>query len=377
MNGVLKNLSGWSKILILCGLVVIIAVIIVLVVLRSWEKEPIKIGAVLSLSGPGAATTVDVRNGMQLAIDEVNAWGGINGRRVELIIEDSQTNAGEGVKAFERIEAAHQCLLYVSNMSSVSLSLAPLAETREVVLLGLVVSAPGFTEGKEWVFRYWNTAAAEIPVVMSVVEDLEIKKLGMIFLDDPFGRSFYELLKQELEQVGGTISGEGFESRQTDFQLQIEALMGMEGIHVVGYVSHIKNILEQLNELGYGGYILGSNAVARKQIRSMPEADGAYVVASIIHKADFVFARDTKQKYESEYGTPFTPHAGGGYDLVAIFAGLLENKEVTRDAVRRALDDGFVYSGVFGSINVSAGEHDMSYPLYPARIVDGELDYLR
>jgi len=58
-------------------------------------------------------------------------------------------------------------------------------------------------------------------------------------------------------------------------------------------------------------------------------------------------------------------------------SGLLKDKEVSRESVKSLLESGFIYSGVFGSIDVKPGEHDITFPLHPAQIVDGEVKYLQ
>jgi ABC-type branched-subunit amino acid transport system substrate-binding protein len=123
MKQIVKNKGGFGKPEIVMAVITITVVLVglaVFFILSSKKEETIKIGAVLTLTGPAGDIGIDVRDGMLLAVDEINAWGGINGRYIELIIEDSKTNPQEGKKAFNKIEADHHPLLYVSNLSSVS-----------------------------------------------------------------------------------------------------------------------------------------------------------------------------------------------------------------------------------------------------------------
>jgi ABC-type branched-subunit amino acid transport system substrate-binding protein len=81
--------------------------------------------------------------------------------------------------------------------------------------------------------------------------------------------------------------------------------------------------------------------------------------------------------YESIYNKQFDNSAANGYDIIRILGGLLENEELSRDNVKRILDEGFTHSGVFGSVEVLPGEHDMSFPLFPSQVVDGKLVFRR
>ena len=201
-------LSQWKKIGILTAIAASLAVLFLLL---AEKKESIKIGAILSLSGPGSHV-VDVKDGMMLAADEVNSRGGINGRKIKLIIEDSKTDIEQGKKAFNKIESAHHPLLYVSTLSSVSMALAPLAKENAVVLIGLVTSDPKLTGQNQWVFRYYTTAQYEVQSIMYILQkELRVKALGILYLNDEYGLSVFKLLKKEFEAVGGTVRAEPFE----------------------------------------------------------------------------------------------------------------------------------------------------------------------
>jgi ABC-type branched-subunit amino acid transport system substrate-binding protein len=109
----------------------------------------------------------------------------------------------------------------------------------------------------------------------------------------------------------------------------------------------------------------------------MPEANGMYLATPVIYDSNFLFARTVSENFEPRYNIQFDHWAANGYDLIIILGGLLENEELTRDNVKRILDDGFSYSGVFGSLDVLPGEHDISFPLLPAQVVDGKLVFRR
>jgi len=371
-----RNQAGFGRIQIIIAVVVVVAVLAVLLMLRLQKKETIKIGAIIPFSGP-AAHHVDVMDAMLLAADEINTWGGINGRKIKFIIENSKTNREEGKKAFNRIEASHHPVLYVSTTSSVSMALAPLAEKNEVILVGLVVKTPALTKQRKWVYRYFASAECDIPPILYILSDLKAKKLGILYQNDEFGRSVFELLKEEFERIGGTVKSEPFKPEVFDYKEQIANLKDMGAIYAVGFESHMKNVFRQLREENFQGFILATSAASGPNVTSMPEANGVYVAAPSIYNPSFIFARELREKYEAKYNKPFTQYAANGYDFVKLLAGLLEDKEISRKSVKSVLEEGFIYSGVFGSIDVKAGEHDILFPLHPAQIVDGEVKYLR
>ena len=375
MNKIFRNQAGLGRAGIIITVVVVVAAIAVFFILHPWKKESIKIGAILSLSGP-ASHLVCIRDSMLLAVDEINAWGGVNGRKIELIIEDSKTSPEEGIKAFSRIEAAHHPLLYVSTNSSVSMALAPLAEENEVVLVGLVVTSPKLAKQNEWVFRYYSSAECEVPPILSILRKLRLKNLGILYLNDAYGTSVFDLLKKGVKKNGGTVRSEAFEPKEPDLKEQIANLKDMRAIYTVGFPSNLKIVYKQLKEENFSGIILGCSSTTILDITA-PEINGMYLAAPIIYNPNLVFTKEAKEKYEARYNKRFNHQAANGYDFMKLLASLLEDKDISRKSVKSLLEEGFMYSGVFSSIDVKAGEHDILFPLHPAQIVDGEVKYLR
>jgi len=314
---------------------------------------------------------------MLLAIDGVNSWGGINGKRIKLIIEDSKSDPDEGKRLFNEIESSRHPILYVATLSSISTAVSPLAEENGVVLIPLASTAPEITKQKEWTFRHYPVANIEVPPILFILEKLNIKDLGILYLSDEFGRSVFELLKQKFERAGGSVKSESFEPSEFDCKRQIAKLKDTEAIFSVGFPEHFEKIFKQLRQENYQGSILGSSDSAIPSIFNVPEANGAYLAAPIIYNPNYLFAKEAKERYETKYKKPFDHFAANGYDLLKILTGLLEDKEVSRENLRSLLEKGFTYLGVFGEINVNPGQRDILVPLHPAQIVEGELRYLR
>lgn len=361
---------------IVTTVVVAVTILAIYFMFRVEKEETIKIGAVLSLSGPASYAGEEVRDGMLLAVEEVNSWGGINGRKIELIIEDSKTDTQEGKNAMNRIEKTHHPILYVSSLSSVAIALAPQAKKNEVVLVALVATTPNLTGENEWVFRYYATAKDEVPPILSILEELKVKKLGILHLDDVYGASVFELLKKKFEETGGVVRDVIFKVRDTDFIKQITKLKDMEAIYVVGFDGHLKNVFKQLNEENFSRIIIGPATASLPSVKSLPESNGVYLAAPIIYNPNFLFAKEAKDKYETKYNKPFTHYAANGYDFMKLLSGLLGDKEISRASVKSLLEGGFIYPGVFGNLDVKRGEHDISFPLSKAQILNGRIKYL-
>ena len=375
------GLTGWGKRMgkqrKIRGLAVglaILALLLALFFLRPWEKEKIQIGAIISLSGP-ASHLVDVRDGMQMAISEVNAWGGINGSKMELIVRDSKSDPEEAKRAFENIEKENHPLFYVATNSSVAMKLAPLAEENQVVLAGLVVSTPEFTRQNPWCYKYYTMAEDETRAILFILELLKIHKLGILYQDEAYGISLFSALKKGFEALGGTVVAAPFPIRNPDWESAIAKIRNTEAVFVVGFVKSEEDGIWALKEAQYPGHILGASGVT--SLAGNPDVDGVYVPAPLIYNHNFLFAREVKERYDARYGKALTHQAASGYDMVKLLAGLLEGREVVRDGLRKLLAAGFIYPGIFGEIELEPGTRDIIIPLHPARIIEGKIKFLR
>jgi branched-chain amino acid transport system substrate-binding protein len=379
MNETLKNKVGFGRrgIIVTVVVVVIVAVLAIFVVLQATKKETIKIGAIISLTGTGSHL-VDLRDAMLMAADEINSQGGVNGRKIELLIEDSKTNPDEAKKAFERIENGNKKpLIYLSTHSSIGKALAPFAAKYQVVLVGANTSAPEFIEINKWVFRHFFTAEEEGKVARQMLSDLKVQSLGILFVDDPYGNSVLAALEKNLGDNGVKVIKSSFQKDVKGLTPQIEAMQGMQAIYIIGFTKHIAIAIRQLRQINYLGIILAASGGANPKITGMPLAEGVYIEAPIVYNPNYPFAKEFKKKFEAKYQKPFSHQAANGYDFVKIFAGLIEGQELSRQNIKHIFDQGFMYSGVMGDQELEPGGQEIVFPLHPARIQDSKIKFLR
>jgi len=338
------------------------------------HQNAIKIGVISPLSGTGAVYA-DLRDGIQLAADEVNARGGVNKKKFELIIEDNHGKADEAVAAFSKIESVDHPLFFVSALSSLSIPVAPLAAREKVILFALVTASPEITVGNKWVYRFYSGAKQEVDAVSTIIRNLHVKRLGVLYIDDSYGKPVYELAKQSFARFSDTIIGVPFDTKTTDFRPQITKLKENSAIYVIALAAHYPLILSQLKEMGYAGNIICGTGASLPSVTDLETAQGAYVATSIIYNPSYMFARNARLKFEDRFKRPFTQYAANGYDLIKLVAGLIENHEASRESLKVLLEGGLMYSGVFGSLSLRPGEQNIDFPLFPGRIVNKSISY--
>lgn len=362
-----------NKRLLMTGLIVFLlglAVIIGYFQLRKSDVRPIRIGIISPLTG-SAAHLSDVGTGVQMAAEEINEWGGINGRPVQVIIDDSQTTPQGGKAAFSRLEAGHQPDLYISVSSIVSMAVAPFAEQNQVPIVGLAVSAAGFTSQNKWLFRYHISAEDEARAALSSMLAQGVKKLGILYQDDGYGRSVWEAAKRLYEKNSGRVISSGFQTNGADLLSAVNGLEGAGGIYIAGFKASLMKAIRELKKRQYAGPIAATSAVVPG-----PDTEGVYTAAPIIYKSSYSFVDELRRSYREQYNKKLTHYVVGGYDFLKLLAGLMEERPVNRETIHQTLLGGFIHNGLFGNFKIEAGQQDIYYPVFSARIVDGQLKFL-
>lgn len=343
------------------------------------EPDPIKIGAIIPLTGAASQHAVFV-DAMALAVEEINHSGGVNGRKLALIVQDSHSDSEHGVAAFQRIEKEHAPLCFLTTTSVVSLALAPLAEAKGVVLVGMAASAPRLTRGYRWVFRYYVTPQLEVAPVCRHLHRLKAQTLGILYQDDSFGRSMMEAVSQGVASMGTRVESLPFSTTAPGFKEKTSHFRGMDAVYVVGFVNMVGQAVQAVRGHGYTGAVLSHSGVS-SLLYAKPELaaqiEGVYLSAPIIYNPNYVFARGVKGRYEQRFKQAFTHQAANGYDVIHILAGLMQGESLSRGRLRELLEGEFFYPGVFGYIEKGAGAHCIAFPLYPAQIVNGTVQYLQ
>lgn len=359
------------------------------------EPEPIKIGVIPGLEEETESTQNAIK-GMRLSVEEINKRGGVNGRKIELIIAEYETADKEHVlQALENIEQAHKPLAFISFNEGVAELVAAFAEEHEVVHVAILTPEDA-TRGREWAFQYAIPVQNYFGVAVGVVNKLGVESLSFLYNRDAvFGPLFATITPQMLGRPALEIERQSFGDQDTDFREQIKAIMDSDAISFyTPSAEQARDIVRQLRELDYTGHILTQTILVNPNNPNLPEFIGVYVSTTIIHRPDFLFAQGVRERFDAVYDTTdfsfFNDLAAGGYDTVRLIAELLElvdesagrqpaetDGEQARENLRNMLDQGFSYDGIFGNITLLPGQRTIDIPIYPAQYGARQLEYLR
>lgn len=338
-------------------------------------EETVKIGVIAPLTGP-SSHLADIVDGMNLAADKLNRWGGLNGARIEVVVRDSGSDPEVSAALFENLERTEHPLIYISAACSCTTPLLPLAEQYEVPLVGIATANVVGFEGTDWSFRYYPGTDKEIVPALSIMESLNVTTLGIMRSDNAMGVEIAENLSLAFEAAGGTAEIVDYCCQDVDIASKVTLLADNQAIYVAGDFKAAKVGLLAVREANYTGHVFAASPASSPEITSMPEAEGLYVSAPVIYNPNYLPAQDMAEEFEQAFGRNMTHYAVSGYDVVNLIYGLMKDKDLTRDVMREQLHGGFSYASVLGPVFVAPGSHDIQYDLLRAQVLEGRLWYL-
>lgn len=354
------------------GAIIIVAALSSIVILTQPE-ETIKIAVLLVEPGP-FTHTVEIELALEMAVEDINKWGGISNTPIELLIEEVPGDSVSIAAAFSEVEQNHHPLFYLTAGCEFMAVLGPLAEESNVPLIGLG-SAPGLTEGFEWVYRFYTSVSGEADSAIRLLDELNVTSLGILYSNDPHGCGISEALAEEFSSVGGTVESEGF-GAEADMSQKISNLSDNQALFSVGSCGELSSMLMEIQDSGYDGYMITSSCGSTPLMYKVPLVGEVYVSAPLVYKAENIPAKEFMERFESVYGVLPTHHGAVVHDILHLAHGLIEGHEISRESLKQQLDDGFIYPGVVGIIRIDAGIHDFDLQVFPAVISEGELRYL-
>jgi branched-chain amino acid transport system substrate-binding protein len=307
-------------------------------------EETVKLGMVDPITGVYAALAKNEIEGAKLAVDEINAKGGITGRQVELLVEDSANNSDTGVqKARKLIDGDHISLLIGDVNSGTSLALAQVANEKGV----LHIVSGGHTDpvtGKQchWsTFRVCNTTRMETNAVGKTLADAYGKKWFFLTADYAFGHTLQDGMEASLKQLGGTVAGGALcPLGTTDFSaylIQAQAAQP-DAIIVLNAGQDTVNSLKQIVQFGIDKQIHIAGAQQELEVLEAlpPEARIGTWVFEWYWKQPGVAGVDAFNKaIKKRTGKLPTARNWFGYASVHTY-GLVANQEKTLDPVKLA-----------------------------------------
>lgn len=227
---------------------------------RQQAKEPdvIKLGALAPLSGAAAATGQDMRDGFTLALEQVNAKGGILGKKVELLLEDDKGDPATAIAAFEKLVTKDQVFMILGGMSSsITLALAEPAKRLQVIMAWTGAAATKVEQafaGQDWFFHYHPWEYHNLRATVDFWTHIGAKRIAIAYEDGVFGTGGKDLALVLIKEAGmEAVAVESFKTGSADLSPLLTSIKksNPDVFYWIGYAADCIPMVTQAKELDF------------------------------------------------------------------------------------------------------------------------------
>lgn len=370
------------------GLIILAALmagfVAVFAIWRTMGHRPgdITLGVVLPLTGDGAKYGESARRAIDLAFSELNARGGIKGKQLRLVYEDSQGAPTNGVSALQKLITANHVPAVIGDLfSSVTLAMAPVAERNRVVLLSPTSSAPKITEAGDYIFRNAASDVFEGSVMGEAARDrLGVSRVAILYINNDYGVGIVDIFRKRFTTRGGTIiAEEAFAQGATDFRAQLTkiATAHPDAIYLVGY-KELGQALKQAGELRVKTSILSTVMFEDPEILTVAghAAEGViYSARAYDPESNDPTIRTFVSTFKARYGEVPDIFAAYSYDAARIMVHAIELGGPTGDGIKNALYSIKDFPGVTGPTTFDENG-DVTQPAFLKTVREGKFGWL-
>jgi len=336
------------------------------------ETGPIKIGSILILTGEGSSWGQASRNGIDMAIEKINAEGGVNGQKLEAVHQDDQGDSKTAVSDLTNLADAQGVKFIIgTNWSVTGLPLVDLANQKKVIIISPSLGSQKFNEGSKYLFNTWPHDYILSANLADYVYKKGHTKVALISAKDPWVLDQTKAFKDRFEKLGGTVEVlveplPGTTEVSSD-ATKIKATKGITAIvSTTDGVQVGSLIAKRLRELDVKLPIF-SITVDQSAIDATHGAfEGMEFLTFLTPTPEF------KSAYESRVGSPIDIGADTAYDAVMMLAqAMKETKSIDPTVVAQALAEIKEYNGASGHL-VSDGKRAFTKDYATKKVVDGK-----
>lgn len=348
------------------------------------EGDPIRIGAVLGISGRFAFVGGPQQNALRMAEEEMNAAGGIAGRPVEFIIYDDEVDETKTVPLFNRLVGEDEVVAVIGPSITVpALAMGPLAEREQIPNITLTSRAIWEEEGFEYVYQTTPREEIEVASLLAyIAEELGASTLGVIYDDQPYGTGNLAYIEQFAPEYGIDVVGTAaITNDETNAVPQLEQLRGADPDALIVWVGDpaASSTAKGLDQLGWEVPMITPSATAGPTFIEL----GGAAAEGVYSDGTFDFADPAPvqaaflEGYAERYGDQPTQFAAFAYDAAYALKAAIEavDGDTSGPAIIEGLQSLSAFEGVTATFNFTAEDHNglgLDPLFFIIQVVDGE-----
>lgn len=348
------------------------------------EPRTIKLGYYGDLSGPTFNFGQSARNGVLLAAEETNEAGGINGKKIDVVIEDDQGSPELAANVVEKLIKQDKVIALVGEMTSgSSLAGAPKAQAARVPMISPSSTNPAVTQVGDYIFRACFIDVFQGAVMAKFAANTLKAKKAAILLDfnSPYSRGLTEFFETSFSKLGGqVVTKQSYTQGDSDFKGQLSSIRsaGPDVIYVPGYYGDVAPIAEQARQLGIVQPLLGGDGWDAPELWQLAgdSLNGSYISNHYSNEDPSPAIAEFVKEFKLRYGN-LTPdaHAALGYDATRVLLDAIQRAGSTDGfRLRDALAQTKNFPGVTGIISIDA-ERNAVKPAVVLKLQDGKYIY--
>jgi len=329
---------------------------------KAAEQKPVEkivLGAMFPLTGDGAAYGVPLSHQLELAVDEINANGGINGAQIELRTEDSKCNAKDGATAAQKlVEVDKVKVIFGGACSGETLGAAPVTEAAKVILISPSATSPKISQAGDYVFRTAPSDAKAGEVAANQALKMGFKKAAIISENSDYAQGLRDVFEKAFTAGNGTVvAKESYESSAADFKTQILKVVRArpDVVYVVPQTPAAGiQVLKQLKEQNVKTQLLTSEVLIGRDVvkEHGNDMEGLIGIEQAFDEKGPVASKALKA-YEDKYGAPPWPfYQSATRDAAYLVANAVQKDGLDGDKIRDDLYATKDFDGAVGKLTL-------------------------
>jgi branched-chain amino acid transport system substrate-binding protein len=340
---------------------------------QAWSAEPIKIGAIFSVTGPAAFLGDPEKKTVKMLEEQINKAGGLLGRKVEIIVYDDETDATKALTAFDRLIKKDGVVAVVGpSTTGTTLAVVSKAEEAKIPLIACGAAKKIITPHKKWVFKTPQNDEIAVKAIYKHAKKNGITKVAIITASDGYGAGGREELKLLAPQMGiEIVADEVFGPKDTDMTVSLTKIGGSGAQAIICWGTNPGPAVIARNRMALGMKIplynsLGVGSKKFIELAGIDATEGLLVSVGRLLVADQVPASNPqrnvllryKKEYEGMFKEEVSTYGGHSWDAVMMLAQAIKTaNSADPAAIRDAMEKIKHFQGTGGEFNMSPTDH--------------------
>ena len=343
----------------------------VLMTSPALAAPPIKIGALFSITGPPSFLGEPERNTAQMVVDEINRTGGIGGRKLQLVIYDTQGDATKAVQVATRLIKEDKVVAMIGpSTTGDTMAVINRVEKAQIHLISCAAGIKITDPVKKWVFKTAQNDSLAVARIYEHLKKRQISKVALLTVSDSFGSSGREQLNVQAKKFGiQIISDDTYGPKDTDMTAQLTKIRDSKAQALICWGTNPGPaiIARNVKQLGLHMPLYMSHGVSSKKFIELAgdAAEGIILPSGRVLVANLLPNTDRQKKallsfiknYQKQYRAEGDHFGGHAWDAVMLLKSAIEKGADTPAAIRDQLEKIQNFSGIGGIFNFSLQDH--------------------